>query len=177
MKNMLSLSTIKKQGRKVYSTVDKFTSTNPFLYTIVIISFLNVLGLIKMNRLRLVNLYLIIAFVLRYFISNMAIVLGLPLLVVNFASYWGFKEGLETKGKDKGKDTNDIEAAVNKVLEDQFSISESDYDVQEGLDDLDLDLDEDIDIDLDLESDSSESKSRSKKKRIKKKMLELLDEL
>lgn len=173
MKNMLSLSTIKKQGRKVYSTVDKFTSTNPFLYTIVIISFLNVLGLIKMNRLRLVNLYLIIAFILRYFISNMAIVLGLPLLVVNFASYWGFKEGLETKGKD----TNDIEAAVNKVLEDQFSISESDYDVQEGLDDLDLDLDEDIDIDLELESDSSESKSRSKKKRIKKKMLELLDEL
>jgi hypothetical protein len=70
------------------------------------LSLTNIIGYLIYNRLDVVVFFVLISLIITYFSKNMIIILGIPLILVNFAVLGKnkFKEGMTSGDKDKKED-------------------------------------------------------------------------
>ena len=118
--------TLTYQFRKAFKWLDKVTSINPVLYSVSILAFLNILGHIQQGHLSLVLYFTIIALALRNSTSNMALILGIPMIFINFLSLYFFKysfysyfytnKDTETEGFTK-QERKDLETNFRLMLD------------------------------------------------------------
>ncbi len=85
--------------------LERLLSNKTFLYVIMALSVTNVLGYLVMNKLNAVMFFILLGLIVYQFNKNLAVVLLVPLILVNFllATPIG-KEGFETN-KDKNNTT------------------------------------------------------------------------
>jgi hypothetical protein len=85
-------------------------SNNPVLYATAVVAFLNILGFLQIGKINIVLLYIVLGLLLSYYTKHMVIILGVPLLIINFVSYMGFsREGMEERELDDIDDIDDID--------------------------------------------------------------------
>lgn len=115
--------------KKIFNKVDKFTSINPILYGVSFLSFFNIIGLIKLQRTRLLSLFLLLSTLMLFITKNMALVLGIPLLFVNliyFYSFAPYKTFFETFENDDVYDDDYDDDDYDDDYDDD--LEEEDYD-------------------------------------------------
>jgi hypothetical protein len=81
----------------------KFLTSKIVLNVILVVAFLNIVGLLVLNDYKSIIYYILFALLLTYFSKNMIIVLGVPLILINIVSLAKSKEGLENNNNKEKK--------------------------------------------------------------------------
>ena len=93
---------------KQKSVFSKFLTNRWVLNIVSIIALFNVIGYMIIGDFNTVLYFIIIAVLVRYFSKNMIVVLGIPLIIVNFMSLKrnSYVEGMENNEEQKDKENN-----------------------------------------------------------------------
>lgn len=90
---------------KLNSAISKFLTNKLVLQIVAFLALFNVIGHMVIGHYDIVVYFILIALLVRYFSKNMIVVLGVPLILVNFISLRGgsYMEGLENQTDSKEK--------------------------------------------------------------------------
>jgi len=105
---------------KLKSVASNLLKNKMVLNIVSVIALINVLGYMMMGEIDLVLFYIILAVVIKHFSHNMIVVLGVPIILINFISLKKLKttvEGMETNENDtdiKEKKNTETVAEINK---------------------------------------------------------------
>ena len=108
---------------KLNSAISKFLTNKLVLHIVAFLALFNVIGHMMIGHYNIVVYFILIALLIRYFSKNMIVVLGVPLILVNFMSlnYGSYMEGLETQSeseekKDEKKSDDEKDATGEKKI-------------------------------------------------------------
>lgn len=114
----------------ISNKLKKLLSNNLLLYTTTFISFLNILGFIRMGKLNIVLLFITLALLISVYTKNMIIILGLPLIISNFVSLIDTnREGLEGASDDEKSNIDDNELDNNQYENQDQNVNENEIEV------------------------------------------------
>ena len=105
---------------KLKSIASNLLKNKMVLNIVSVIALINVLGYMMMGEIDLVLFYIILAVVIKHFSHNMIVVLGVPIILINFISLKKLKttvEGMESNENDtdiKEKKKTETVAEINK---------------------------------------------------------------
>ena len=90
---------------KLNSAISKFLTNKLVLQIVAFLALFNVIGHMVIGHYDIVVYFILIALLVRYFSKNMIVVLGVPLILVNFMSLkeGSYMEGLETQSESEEK--------------------------------------------------------------------------
>ena len=117
---------------KLNSMVSKFLTNKLVLHIVSFLALFNVIGYMVIGHYNSVLIFIVIAVLIRYFSKNMIVVLGVPLLLVNFMSLNrnSYYEGMETNDTEEANiDTEKVQnKKASKKAETTSKMEESDVD-------------------------------------------------
>jgi len=105
-----------------------------FLYFIVFLSFIHLFGYMMLGSINSIILFILIGLIMTSFSRNMALILIVPLILVNFLTMGSaIKEGLENKEKDKEKDVTSPPSSTSPPADVKMPV---DNDISKAMDEL-----------------------------------------
>jgi hypothetical protein len=101
---------------KIPSSVSNFLTNKWVLKFIAIIAFFNVIGYMLIGKLNNVIYFIVLAILISFFTKNYIIVLGIPLICINFLSInTSHKEGMENTDENTSETDETHNKTINKV--------------------------------------------------------------
>lgn len=115
---------------KLKAKFEKMLSNKTLLNVVMIISFLNIIGFVMLNKTIAIVYFILIGLIASLFSKNMIIILAIPLILVNLfvanSNKWSFKrEGLENNNANQSDAGNSDAVNSNNTNKNKASSSDT----------------------------------------------------